>query len=93
MVPVPQDMVRLQRLSDYPVFLSTVKHGDCVSGYGQTREVLDYRDVRLQRFQCKYTYIIWMLSFVERVSTFEGSKSTGPKGRKCCMMVPLCWSQ
>ena len=30
--------VRLQRLSDCPVFLSTVKHGDCPSECGQIRE-------------------------------------------------------
>ena len=28
----------MQRLSDYPVFLSTVKHGDCPSEHGQIRE-------------------------------------------------------
>ena len=31
-------VVRLQRLSDYPVSLSTVKHGDCPSEHGQIRE-------------------------------------------------------
>jgi hypothetical protein len=30
--------VRVQRLSDYPVSLSTVKHGDCPSESGQIRE-------------------------------------------------------
>ena len=30
--------VRVQRLSDYPVSLSTVKHGDCPSVNGQTGE-------------------------------------------------------
>ena len=30
--------VRLQRLSDYPVFLGTVKHGDCGSECGKIRE-------------------------------------------------------
>ena len=40
--------VRLQRLSDYPVFLSTVKHGDCPSDYGQIRE-----NVGLFRFWIK----------------------------------------
>ena len=29
---------RCQRLSEYPVFLSTVKHGDCTSECGQIRE-------------------------------------------------------
>ena len=29
--------VRLQRLSDYQVFLSTVKHGDCPTEYGLIR--------------------------------------------------------
>ena len=28
-----QNNVRLQRLSDYPVFLSIIKHGDCLSEY------------------------------------------------------------
>ena len=28
----------IQRLSDYPVFLSTVTHGPCASEYGQIRE-------------------------------------------------------
>ena len=36
--------VRLQRLSDYPVLHSTVKHGDCISEYGRIRE-----NVGLQR--------------------------------------------
>ena len=30
--------VRIQRLSDHPVLLSTVKHGDCTSEYGQISE-------------------------------------------------------
>ena len=30
--------VRVQRLSDYPVSISTVKHGNCPSEYGQIRE-------------------------------------------------------
>ena len=30
--------VRLQWLSDYPVRLSTVKHGECISEYGRIRE-------------------------------------------------------
>ena len=32
--------VRLQRLSDYSVLLSTVKHGICTSEYGQITEVV-----------------------------------------------------
>ena len=31
-------VVGLQRLSDYAVFLSTGKHGDCLSEYGHTRK-------------------------------------------------------
>ena len=30
--------VRLQRLSDYPVLHSTVKHGECISEQGRIRE-------------------------------------------------------
>ena len=36
--------VRLQRLSDYPVFLSTVEHGECISEAGK---ISDSEDVEL----------------------------------------------
>ena len=42
--------VKSQRLSDYPVLLSTVKHGDH-NTVGLER-MLDYRGVGLQTFHC-----------------------------------------
>ena len=51
--------VRLQRSSDYPVFLSTVTNGVCTSDGVRLERMLDYRGAGLQTvsFVCVLQYI------------------------------------
>ena len=54
--------VRLQRLSDYPVLLSTVKHGDCPSD-GQIRENVGVDvgvDVGVEVLNYRGFTVVWM---------------------------------
>ena len=66
--------VRLQRSSDYPVFLSTVTHGVCTSDVVRLERMLDYRGAGLQTvsFVCVLQYI-YIRTYV----------------RMCCMFI-LC---
>ena len=74
--------IRLQRLSDYPMYFGIVKHVGCSSEYGQTRDNLDLMRCRITEVPCsinKGHVVFWnMGAYIHQVMYVRG---------QCCVYV------
>ena len=69
--------VRLQRLADYPVLLSTVKHGDCPSECSQIRENVGLKRCRITEVSL-YSHHITILKYVKNHSIIQQPPNPSP---------------